>query len=50
MFLYRPSQFDKAASTHLVDLVVAKNRNGSIGKVKLVWQDQIVKFDSYKQE
>ncbi|MFA5340518.1 MAG: replicative DNA helicase [Clostridia bacterium] len=50
MFLYRPSQFDKAASTHLVDLVVAKNRNGEIGKVKLVWQDQIVKFDSYKQE
>jgi len=50
MFLYRPSQFDKAASTHLVDLVVAKNRNGSIGKIKLVWQDQIVKFDSYKQE
>ena len=50
MFLYRPSQFDKAASTHLVDLVVAKNRNGSIGKIKLVWQDQIVKFNSYKQE
>ncbi len=50
MFLYKPSQFDKSASTHLVDLVVAKNRNGEIGKVKLVWQDQIVKFDSYKQE
>ncbi|NLF36003.1 MAG: replicative DNA helicase [Clostridiaceae bacterium] len=50
MFLYKPSQFDKSASTHLVDLVVAKNRNGSTGVVKLVWQDQIVKFDSYLKE
>ena len=50
MFLYKPSQFDKSASTHLVDLVVAKNRNGSTGVVKLVWQDQIVKFDSHLKE
>jgi replicative DNA helicase len=50
MFLYKPSQFDKSASTHLVDLVVAKNRNGTTGMVKLVWQDQIVKFDSHLKE
>lgn len=50
MFLYKPSQFDKAASTNLVHLLVAKNRNGSIGRVKLVWQDQIIKFDSHKKE
>ncbi len=49
MFLYRPAQMGKAASTQLVDLVVAKNRNGQIGNAQLVWQDQIVKFDTLQK-
>ncbi|MFA7672417.1 MAG: replicative DNA helicase [Clostridia bacterium] len=50
MFLYKQSQYDKAANSNVVELIIAKNRNGSVGSVRLAWQDQIVKFDSFKKD
>lgn len=51
MFLYRQDYYDKDADpqkeSEIVDLSLAKHRNGAIGKVRLVFEKNNSKFSNY---
>lgn len=45
MFLYRDEYYDKETERkNIADLIIAKQRNGEIGDVELVWIGQFAKF------
>jgi replicative DNA helicase len=44
MFLHRPEAYDPEDRPGEADLIVAKNRNGPIGTVPLVWLREMLKF------
>ncbi len=44
MFLHRPEAYDPEDRPGEADLIVAKNRNGPIGNVPLVWLREMLKF------
>jgi replicative DNA helicase len=45
MFLYRDEYYDKESERkNIADLIIAKQRNGEIGDVELVWLGQFAKF------
>ncbi len=55
MFLYRPSYYPdgemKAAGyeedeRHVAEVILAKQRNGPVGTVRLAWMDQYVRFEN----
>lgn len=54
MFLYRPNYYDseKEASqqVEVIDLSLAKHRNGAIGKVKLAFEKGISRFTNYASQ
>jgi replicative DNA helicase len=47
--LHREEDPDDHQLTDLVECIVAKQRNGRIGSVKLVFQRSFVRFDSYQE-
>lgn len=55
MFLYREKYYEREEEegekkdTELVDLTLAKHRNGGLGDIKLVFQKSISKFSSWDQ-
>ena len=45
MFLYRDEVYDEnTEKPGIAELIIAKNRDGPIGKLELLWQEHIVKF------
>jgi replicative DNA helicase len=44
MFLHRPEAYDPEDRPGEADLIVAKNRNGPIGTVPLVWLREQLRF------
>jgi replicative DNA helicase len=45
MFLYRDEYYDKESERkNIADLIIAKQRNGEVGDVELVWLGQYAKF------
>ncbi|MCD6046178.1 MAG: dnaB [Gammaproteobacteria bacterium] len=50
MFIYRDDVYNKTGSpTHTAEIIVAKHRNGPIGKVKLKFCGPYVRFDNLDQ-
>ncbi len=53
MFLYRSNYYEKdqekEEETEVVDLSLAKHRNGSIGQIKLAFEKSVSKFTNFKQ-
>ena len=53
IMLYRPDYYDpegNAKSTNVGYALVMKNRNGPVGQVKITFQKDILRFDSYAPE
>lgn len=47
MFVYRDDYYDKQTDApNVAELIIAKNRNGSIGDVKLRWHAEYTKFSN----
>jgi replicative DNA helicase len=46
MFIYRESYYKKYESGTEAEIIVAKNRNGAIGSVKVAWNENIVSFQN----
>ena len=46
MFLYREDYYKNSpgAQTHLTELIIAKHRNGPVGKVELFFDHECTKF------
>jgi replicative DNA helicase len=47
MMLHRPDSYERGQHEGLVDLIVAKHRNGPVGDVPLVYVKQHMRFESY---
>lgn len=51
LFINRPDQYaDSKAENNLVELVIAKNRNGQQGRVPLVWKGEYTTFVSVNKD
>lgn len=50
MFLYREDYYDKTNPTDVAKLIVAKNRHGATGIIKLLFQKEYAHFDNYSFE
>ena len=52
MFLYRDEYYngDESEQQNLAELIIAKNRNGSLGKVRLYFEKDIVLFQNFTRE
>lgn len=46
MFIHRPYYYDKESEIDLAEIIVAKNRNGRVGKCDLKFMDVFTKFDN----
>ena len=46
MFLYRESYYKKDSEDTLAECIIAKNRSGETGTIKLGWQGQYTKFSN----
>ena len=47
-FIYRPEVYDKTSARHgKAEIIVAKNRNGPIGNIKLTYIDQYTRFENF---
>jgi replicative DNA helicase len=46
MFIYRESYYKRYESGTEAEIIVAKNRNGAIGSVKVAWNENIVSFQN----
>ena len=46
MFIYRDDYYNKEASEKpgIADIIVAKQRNGAVGTIELVWQGKYTRF------
>ncbi len=49
LFIHRPKKDEIPGVLPLVQLIVAKNRNGPTGVLKLLWFQEITRFLDYKQ-
>jgi replicative DNA helicase len=47
MFLLRREYYDENDKPGLAELIIGKNRHGSVGNVLLTYRKEIVKFDNY---
>jgi replicative DNA helicase len=51
MFVYRDEVYnEESPDKGTADIIISKQRNGSIGSVKLVFQGQFMKFENYLSE
>lgn len=46
MFIYRPDQYGDASKQNIAEIVVAKNRNGPVGSVELIYRPSLTRFGS----
>ena len=47
MFIYREDYYDKETENpNVTELIIAKNRNGEIGDIKLRWHAEFTKFSN----
>ncbi|HEY6009786.1 MAG TPA: replicative DNA helicase [Geobacteraceae bacterium] len=45
-FIYRPDQYGPEAAKNAAELIIAKHRNGPVGKVDLVFRPEVARFES----
>ncbi|MCH2571692.1 MAG: replicative DNA helicase [Planctomycetes bacterium] len=50
MFLHRPEVYDAQDSPGLAELIIAKQRNGPTGTVRLTFRQNLMKFEDYSGE
>ena len=51
MFIYRDDYYHKdTENKNMAEIIIAKQRNGPIGTVELVWLPDYTKFANYKKE
>ena len=51
MFLYRDEYYkDEADGQNIAEVIVAKNRHGSTGKIKMNWFGQFTKFSTREED
>ncbi len=51
MFLYRDDYYNKDTEhPNEAEVIIAKQRNGPIGTVKLLWQPQYTRFKNAEKE
>lgn len=51
MFLYRDAYYNKdSPEQNIAECIVAKNRHGETGTIKLVWDGQFTRFSSYQPD
>lgn len=47
MFIYRPDQYEKdTAKQNVVEIIVAKQRNGPVGSIELIFRSSLTKFEN----
>jgi replicative DNA helicase len=48
MFIHNPEQTDKdsAAKQNIVEIIVAKHRNGPMGTIELIFRSKLAKFEN----
>lgn len=49
LFPYRPWVYDRERQQYEAELIVAKNRNGAVKKIPMVWQGELFMFMEYAQ-
>ncbi|MCL2517799.1 MAG: replicative DNA helicase [Oscillospiraceae bacterium] len=50
MFLYRPEYYKSDEPQNVAEVIIAKNRHGSTGKIEMGWFGQYTKFTDLKRE
>ena len=51
MFLYRDDYYNKdTADKNIAEIIVAKQRNGPIGTVRLAWLPELTKFANIENQ
>lgn len=50
MFIYRRDYYNAADHPGMAEILIAKNRHGSIGDVKLAWRKEFANFRNYAHE
>jgi replicative DNA helicase len=47
MMLHRPGRFDGAQEDNVIEVIVAKQRNGPTGEITLAFLKQFMRFENY---
>jgi replicative DNA helicase len=51
LFIYRDEYYNQdSPDKGIAEVIVAKHRNGSIGRIKLVFQGQYTRFDDFAED
>jgi replicative DNA helicase len=50
MMLHRPGKFDGAEEDNVLDVIIAKQRNGPTGEIRLSYLKQFMRFDNHRPE
>ena len=51
IFIYRDEVYDEGSSDKgMAEIIISKQRNGPIGKLKLAWRAQYTRFDNFVED